>query len=154
MRTRTPAPAFLGASEGVPEPLLRQQHPRQGSRGSNPRGKQTPRRARTMRTQEGLTCLTRRLSGTLGSGCDKTDGEENVSHGHRRKRVASGLRTNGRDFATSFPAAQRWVCVCKLGAQSLETAANRARTDTVQNGVENKSKLPMFFCPLPGQSVK
>lgn len=34
------------------------------------------------------------------------------------------------------------------------TAANRARTDAVQNSMENNSKLPIFCCSLPGWLVK
>ena len=78
-----------------------------------------------IRTQEGLTCLTCRLSGALGSGCDKTDGEESVSHGHHRKCVTSDLRINGRDFTTSFPADHRWSAFVNSGPRAKKAPRTR-----------------------------
>lgn len=71
------------ASEGGPKQLLRQQHPAThgqptGTHTVQSHGKCTPHWA-AMMCMQGLTCPTCptcRPSGALGSGCDKTDGEE------------------------------------------------------------------------------
>lgn len=70
-----------------------------------------------------------------------------------RAQLCLGL--NAAPVQASIPPSEKQRAVITCSKLRLpETATNRARTDTVQNSVENKSMLPMFCCPLPGRLVK